>query len=172
MELEDKTGMKSRERKIIYQGGFTITEIMIVLSLLSIVALIALPSFHHMAVNGHLKSAARDLASDVALLKERALSENRMYRISLNLAGGTYTLQQCNTPGSPCASWTSIQNKNFLGLAGNIDFDSGYTTVMDYSFQPRGIVTSGTIALRNGRGSTATINISPSGRQNVQLNLR
>jgi len=172
MELGDKTGMKSRERKKIRQGGFTITEIMIVLSLLSIVALIALPSFHHMAVNGHLKSAVRDLASDVALLKERALAENRMYRISLNLAGGTYTLQQCNAPGSPCASWAPIQIKNFMGFAGNIDFDSGSTTVTDYSFQPRGIVTSGTIALRNGRGSRAAITISASGRQYVQFNLQ
>jgi prepilin-type N-terminal cleavage/methylation domain-containing protein len=172
MGFRDMTDMKGRGIRTIRQGGFTITEIIIVLSILSIVALIALPSFHHMAVNGHLKSAVRDLASDVALLKERALAENRMYRISLNLAGGTYTLQQCNAPGSPCASWAPIQIKNFMGFAGNIDFDSGSTTVMDYSFQPRGIVTSGTIALRNGRGSTATINISPSGRQNVQFNLR
>ena len=172
MELEDRTGMKSRGRKAIRQGGFTIPEIMIVLSLLSIVALIALPSIHHMAVNGHLKSAARDLASDVALLKERALAENRMYRISLDLAGGVYTLQQCDVPGSPFASWTEIQSKNFTGFAGNIDFDSGITTVMDYSFQPRGIVTVGTIALRNGRGSTAAITISASGRQYVQFNLR
>ena len=172
MEFGDMTGMKSRGIRTIRQGGFTITEIIIVLSLLSIVALIALPSFQNMAVNGNLKSAARDLASDVALLRERALAENRMYRISLNLAGGTYTLLECDAPGSPCASWTPIQIKNFTGFARDITFDSGSTTIMDYSFQPRGIVTSGTMALRNGRGSTATINISPSGRQNVQFNLR
>ena len=126
MELRDMTRMKSRGIRKIHQGGFTITEIMLVLSLLSIVALIALPSFHHLAVNGHLKSAVRDLASDVALLKERALAENRMYRMSLNLAGGTYTLQQCDAPGSPCASWTPMQIKNFIGFAGNIDFDAGF----------------------------------------------
>jgi prepilin-type N-terminal cleavage/methylation domain-containing protein len=172
MELGDRTGMKNRGRKTIRQDGFTINEIMIVLSLFSIVALIALPSFQNMAANGHLKSAARDLASDVALLRERALAENRMYRMSLNLAGDTFTLQQCSAPGSPCASWTPIQIKNFMGFARDISFDSGHTTVMDCSFQPRGIVTSGTIALRNGRGSTATITISASGRQNVQFNLQ
>jgi len=172
MEFRDRTGMKSRGISAIRQGGFTITEIIIVLSLLSILALISLPSFQNMAVNGHLKSAVRDLASDVALLKERSLAENRMYRISLNLAGGTYTLQQCNSSGSPCASWNTIQIKNLRGFAGNIAFDSGSTTVMDYSFQPRGIVTSGTIVLRNSRDSTAAITISASGRQYVQFNLQ
>jgi prepilin-type N-terminal cleavage/methylation domain-containing protein len=172
MELGDMTGMESRGIRTIRQGGFTITEIMIVLALLSIVALIALPSFHHLAVNGHLKSAARDLASDVALLKERALAENRMYRITLNLGAGTYTLHQCSASGSPCASWDPMQIKNFMGFAGNIGFDSGVTTVTDYSFQPRGIATSGTIALRNGRGSRAAITISASGRQHVQFNLQ
>ena len=172
MEFGDLTGTKSRGRKTIGQGGFTMAELIIVLSILTVVALIAIPSFQRMAVNGHLKSAARDLASDVALLMERAIAENLMYRISLNVAVGTYTLQQCNAPGSPCASWTPIQIKNFMGFASDINFDSGFTTVTDYSFQPRGIVTGGTIALRNGRGSRATITISASGRQNVQLNLQ
>ena len=172
MEFRDLTGTKTRERKTTRRGGFTMAELIIVLSILAVVALIAIPSFQNMALNGYFKSAARDLASDVALLRERALAENRMYRISLNVAGGTYTLQQCNAPGSPCASWTPMQIKNFMGFASDINFDSGFTTVMDYSFQPRGIVTGGTIALRNGRGSMATITISASGRQNVQFNLQ
>ena len=172
MEFGELTGTKSGGRKTIRQGGFTMAELIIVLSILAVVALIAIPSFQSLAQNGRLRSAARDLASDVALLRDRALAENRMYRISLNVAGGTYTLQQCNVPGSPCASWTPIQIKNFMGFAGDINFDSGFTTVTDYPFQPRGIVASGTIALRNGRGSMATITISASGRQNVQFNLQ
>jgi prepilin-type N-terminal cleavage/methylation domain-containing protein len=151
------------------QKAFTLVELMVVVALVVIVMALATPSFQRFAINGNLKGAVRDIASDVALLRERALAENRMYRISLNISGGSYTLQQCNAPGSPCASWTPIQIKNFMGFSSDINFDSGSTTVTD--FQPRGIVTGGTIALRNARGSTGTITISASGRQNVQFNL-
>jgi prepilin-type N-terminal cleavage/methylation domain-containing protein len=162
---------RTKKNNMSNQKAFTLVELMVVVALVVTVMAIATPSFQRFAINGNLKGAARDIASDVALLRERALAENRLYRISLNVAGGSYTLQQCNAPGSPCAAWTPIQIKNFMGFASDINFDSGSTTVTDYSFQPRGIVTSGTIALRNGRGSMGTITISASGRQNVQFNL-
>ncbi len=152
------------------QKAFTLVELIVLLAVIVTLLAIAIPSFQSIATNGNLKSATRDIASDVALLRERCMAENRMYRISLDVAGGTYTLQQCDAPGSPCAAWTPIQIKNFMGFASDINFDSA--TATDYSFQPRGIVTGGTFALRNGRGSTGTITISASGRQNVQFNLR
>ena len=151
------------------QKAFTLVELLVVVALIVIVMGIAAPSFQKLAINGYLKAAARDIASDVALLRQRCMAENRMYRISLNVAGGSYTLQQCDAPGSPCASWTPIQIKNFMSFASDINFDPGSTAVIN--FQPRGTVTSGIIALTNGRGSLGTINISASGRQNVQFNL-
>lgn len=162
---------KTKKNNMSNQKAFTLVELMVVVALVVTVMAIATPSFQRFAINGNLKAAARDIASDVALLRQRCMAENRMYRISLNVGGGSYTLQQCNAPGSPCAGWTPIQIKNFMGFASDINFDSGFTTVTDYSFQPRGIVTSGTIALRNGRGSMGTVTISASGRQNVQFNL-
>ena len=162
--------------------GFTLIELIITLTLIVIVASIAVASFQRLAVNSSLKTAARDVASDFAQLKERAISGDRdannpgnivirMYRISLNVAGNSYQLQQCNNEGSPCGGWTTIQNKNLSAYANDIIFGAG-TAPPNYDFQTRGTVTNGTIVLRNGRNSTGTITINIAGRTNVKFTLQ
>jgi prepilin-type N-terminal cleavage/methylation domain-containing protein len=161
--------------------GFTLIELIITLAIIVIVASIAVPSFQKMAINSSLKTAARDIAADFAQLKARAISgdrdattgnvvANRMYRISLNVAGNSYQFQQCNNEGSPCAGWTTIQTKNLSAYANDIIFDSAGTTVTNYTFQTRGTVDMGTVVLRNSRNSTATLTTNITGRTNVQFN--
>ena len=125
-----------------------------------------------MAINGNLKSAAKDLASDFYNLRQRSMAENRMYRIPLDIASNNYTLQQCNNTGSACGGYATTLTKNLNSVAADIILDAGGTTVVDFFLQPRGVVTNGTIVLRNSRGSTATINVNATGRANVQYNLQ
>ncbi len=162
--------MKNPRKRIKFDRGFTLTELLIILCLITVIGLIALPSFQRMAINGNLRTAARDLASDFFNLRQRAMAENRMYRIPLNVAGNNYTLQQCNNTGSACGGYATTLTKNLTSVAADIAFDVGGTTVADFFIQPRGVATTGRIVLRNGRGSTATINVNATGRANVQFN--
>ena len=164
--------MKNSRDRIKYEPGFTLTELIITICLLSIVGLIALPSYQRMAINGNLKSAAKDLASDFYNLRQRSMAENRMYRIPLDIASNNYTLRQCDNTGSACGGYTTTLTKNLTSVSADIIFDAGGTTVVDFFLQPRGVVTNGTIVLRNSRGSTATINVNATGRANVQYNLQ
>jgi prepilin-type N-terminal cleavage/methylation domain-containing protein len=166
MALDRKRNKKDKGR---HNGrGFTLMELIITMAILTIVALIAVPSFQRIAINGNLRTAARDIASDFALYKQRAIAESCMYRISLNVAGNSYQLQQCNNTGSPCGGWTTIQNKNLSGYATDIIFDAG-TAPANYDFQTRGTVNMGTVILRNSRNSTATLTTNITGRINVQF---
>lgn len=163
--------MKYLKERIKFDRGFTLTELIIILCILTVVGLMAVPSFQRMAINGNLKSAARDLASDFLNLRQLSMAENRMCRIPLDIASNNYTLQQCNTTGSACGGYNTILMKNLASVSNDISFDAGGTTEVDFFIQPRGLATSGRIVLRNSRGSTATINVNATGRANVQFNL-
>ena len=159
-------------------SGVTLLELLIGIAILAIVAGIAYPSFQRLAINNYLKTATRDIASDFAQLKERSLSGdatafgNRMHRLAVNVGANTYQLQQCNNVGAPCGGWTTIQVKNLADYSADIIFDAGATTVLNYDFQPRGTVNSGTIALSNRLGSTAEIRINFTGKSRVLFNLQ
>ena len=170
MALDQKRN-RSNQGSVDFRG-YTLMELLITMAIIAIVALMAVPSFQRIAINSNLKTAARDMAADFALYKERSIAESRMYRIVLNTGGGTYDIQQCGATGSVCAGYNSIQVKNLIQYANDITFDSGATTVTTYFFQTRGTVTNGTIVLRNGRNSAGTLTINITGRTNVQFNLQ
>ncbi len=150
--------------------GFTLVELIITMAIMSIVAMIAIPTFRSIAVNGNLKTAAADLASDFALYRQRALAENTMYQITVD-DGQNYSIQQCTNTGTVCGGWGLVQSKNLAAIAADIAFTTGAAV---YSFQPRGIITAGInpIILANRRGSTATLNITAAGRTSVAFNLQ
>jgi len=166
MALDQKRN-RSNQGSVDFRG-YTLMELLITMAIIAIVALMAVPSFQRIAINSNLKTAARDMAADFALYKERAIAESRMYRIVLNTGGGTYDIQQCGATGSVCGGYNSIQVKNLSQYASDIIFGSG-TTATSYTFQPRGTVSWGTIVLINSRNSTGTIRINPTGRTNVEF---
>ena len=157
--------------------GLTLLEILIAIAILTIVVGIAYPSFQRLATNNYLKTAARDIASDFAQLRERSLSGdaalggNRMHRLAINMGANTYQLQECNNAGVPCAGWNNLQVKSLANFSADIIFDAG-TNNLNYDFQPRGTATPGNIALRNRLGSTANITINITGKPRVQFNLQ
>jgi len=144
------TGSKT-QKFIRKAGGFTLIELIIVLALLAIVAAIASPSFHRMAINAGLRSAAKDIMSDFANLKARAVAENTPFAITF--AGDNYTFPGLANPKSPRA----FGNISITG----VNFGGGSTI----NFQTRGTASAGSVTLReNSRNSEATITVNITGR--------
>jgi prepilin-type N-terminal cleavage/methylation domain-containing protein len=164
--------------------GFTLTELMIVLGILTIVSAISYPVLQRTVINGNLRSAARELIGDFNQQKQRAMSGDtaaigsRVHRISLSLGTNSYTLQRCTGTDIPCQGWEPLQTKNLSFFGNDIVFDPGKTKPTTFDFQPRGTVTflnnetEGTIVLRNNRGSTATIIANLSGRTFVDFKMQ
>jgi len=143
-------------------GGFTVMELMITVGIILIVAGIAYPSFNRMAVNGNLRTAARDIMSDIAALKERAMAENTQYSITFDPANNRYSFPGAVNGKSVSSFGQGIQ------LAGAA-FGAGSTV----TFLTRGTLQQGgNITLTNSRGSTATITCLISGRTYVQFAMR
>ena len=140
--------------------GFTIVEMLIVIVVLGTIAAVASSNWNKYTVNANLRSAARDVASDFFVTREKAVSENANYRVTFDVGANNYVITnlvtgvlQTKTPTSFGADIV-LQSVNF---GGSVDF------------QTRGTVSNGNLVLRNSRGSTATITVNITGRTYVQF---
>jgi prepilin-type N-terminal cleavage/methylation domain-containing protein len=153
------------------QNGFTLLETVIVIVILIIVAAVATPEFRRLAINGHLKAAAKDIVSDIVRTRVKALSENNPnFSMVFDQTNNNYTvptLQSVNLETKSPAYFASDINIS------SITFDGGSTL----TFQTRGTIfpaspASKILTLINSRGSTATITITTTGRVYVQYSLQ
>ncbi len=162
--------------KHIGQKGFSLVELLVVIAIIGIVAAIAIPQLQSYATNSRLKSAARDIMGDIFLCKERAIAENRMYRIAFNIdPANTYTIEQCNNTGSSCTTgYSVIQTKTPTTFGNDIRItNAAFGNNSTINLQTRGTTEAGNVVLDNtSRGSTATITTNITGRTSVQFNLQ
>jgi prepilin-type N-terminal cleavage/methylation domain-containing protein len=152
--------------KINNAKGFTLAELMIVIALIAIMSSIASFSWMRYVNNANLQTAARELQSDMANAKQRAVAEGVNYRITITAGTpGNYTIEQGNAIDSTFAEIaTKIPTANGAGLYINS------TNIID--FQPRGTNSAGTVVLQNSRGSSATITSNITGKTYVTFSMQ
>jgi len=155
--------------------GFSLIELMIVICLLAIIAAIAGINLHAYTLNRNLKSAARDIASDFTLCKQKAVSESKTYQIVFNSpSAGSYTIQTTISTDPTVAKSVSSVGKDITiasaSFAGStVNFNSrGTVSTPSGSLNASG----DTVVLQNSRGSTATVRVFTMGKTNVTFNIQ
>jgi len=157
-DMEEKKNLGSNQR------GFTLLEVIMVSILILILCGIAFQAFNRMSINTNLRTAARDIASDFQLARQRAMAENTILTITFDPGNHTYTVPQ---RGGGTLTKTLAQYR------GGIAINSITIPGAAVSILPRGTTSSapGDIILVNSRASTATININATGRANVTFEM-
>lgn len=151
--------------KIKHDEGFTLVELLIAIAVLAIVAAVAGVNLNAFTLNRNLQSAARNIASDFFLCKERAISENTSYQIVFDIAGRSYTIQ----PGTPSAITRRLSEFGPDIELISASFGSGKTV----HFQTRGTISPfGNVKLKNSRQSKATIKVNMTGRTHVAFDIK
>jgi prepilin-type N-terminal cleavage/methylation domain-containing protein len=140
--------------------GFTVIELIITMAILAVLVLIAIPSFQRIAINGNLKTAARDLIADFNALREKAMAENTQFDLTFDVGNNRYTV----TP----ASGLPNGGKSPASIASDIHLTASAPVTV--TILTRGTLSQGgNVVLTNSRTSTATITYNLSGRTYVQF---
>jgi prepilin-type N-terminal cleavage/methylation domain-containing protein len=139
--------------KVRSSKGFSLIELMIVIAILGIVLAIAAPNFNKYRQNTNLREAARDLASDISLYRQRAVAENIHYQIVFNQAANNYTVQRETVLNSGVynllivtKSPSAISSQVIISDNPLPSFSGG---VPNITIQPRGTMSAGSVTLQH-----------------------
>jgi prepilin-type N-terminal cleavage/methylation domain-containing protein len=156
--------------------GFTLVELVIVIFILAIISAIGGLALHNYTLNRNLRTAARDIASDFTIYKERAVSDNITYRITFDTTvPGSYTIQ--SVVNAVVTNLTTKRPSSFGSDIRIISATFGAGASQTVIFSPRGTVSPlgnaplDCVILQNRRNSRATITVNLTGRTYVTFNI-
>lgn len=138
-------------------GGFTVFEIMVVISIFALLTAISIPFLNKYQPNLKLNSSARNLAADLRYAQQLTITEQVLHLISIDIGAGSYALERIG------AATTTIKE---IILPQEVTFDLASTTVSEIRFNSYGGVSGssvGEIMLKNNNGQSQLILIKPSG---------
>jgi len=158
--------------------GLTIIELVVVMCILAVMVLIAIPNIGRWLPRYRLKSAARDVASNMQLARLGSIKDNREWAVLFDVNGQSYRIISDKGPDGNWGTVDDIEEKvvNLLDYSNTVRFgdgghgsidgdpvDDGVTFVADRAeFNPGGTSTAGTVYLQNKRNDAMAIRVESS----------
>jgi prepilin-type N-terminal cleavage/methylation domain-containing protein len=138
--------------------GVTLIELIVVFVIIAIGAVLVVPNLRPWIINYRLRSATRDISSQLRVAQMKAVSNNLDYRVSFDIGAGTYRLER---------------NSGGWAIEGTVQtLPTGVSIVVPgnnpVTFSPNSSSNGGSIQLSNTK-NTRTITVLPStGRITIQ----
>ena len=120
-----------RAPKLQSQRGFTITELLIVLTLIGILSVISMPTLKGFAATRRLKASAYTLRSLLTFARDMAVTDQTVHLVVFDFDNDRYWLASSETfnPSNPLTSALTAQNSTVVAAVQNrINRNSGLQT--------------------------------------------
>lgn len=157
--------------------GLSLMELLVVITLLGILAAIAIPSFSHWMPDIRLRGSARDLKSDMELAKLMAIRQNAHVALTFNTANDLYTVFLDNGAGAGGVARDLIQNGTeatikSVTMAADVDmYEASFAGgVPRFRFDARGLPngTGGHAYMRNTKNNYIGVRVNMVGRVQIE----
>lgn len=149
-------------RNKIKSRGFSLVEILVFITISSILMAMASSMFRGYQYNRYLKEAAGDLMSDIKLAKQKSMAESVEYTITIDQDNNRYRIQGGATD----------LTKNLNNFKGSISITEQNYSSDTINFRSRGTCDAGHVTLQNSRGSSISIITTPMGRVRSEEKLK
>lgn len=141
--------------------GFTLLEMMMVIAIIGIVGAIAIPNMFSFATNMKLRSASRDLYSNLQQTRIKAIRQSSRWAVRFTSSG--YQIENCGSDNT-CISTTD----NVIVKTVNVSKEYSGVAITNFTnslveFNSEGTSTAGTIVLHNSKANS-TVTVSLVGR--------
>jgi prepilin-type N-terminal cleavage/methylation domain-containing protein len=161
MHLRKKKGTK------ILTAGFTLMELLIVISMIAIISAIAMPQFNQWRQNLQYKETADGILAALRTAKSNAVSHNIQNRLECNPAGNRYRITAGNRAYNS-TTWTTVKQdwttvpQNVTIKTGNCDSSDD----KDFLFNPNGTASAAgnKICVMVGSTKKYEVTVADSGR--------
>ena len=143
-------------------SGFTMTELMVTIAVVAILASLAIPNFIAWLPNYRLRSAAEEIQSTLQFARITAIKENATAKIKFNTANETYQAS-VQKSGGPVRIFRGGR------MPAGIDIFSAVFGVGTFvQFDSRGIANdAGNAEVRNDLGKSKTIEVFLTGNSRI-----
>ena len=136
--------------------GVTLTELLVIIAILGILALIGIPAFRGYQPSLELSRAVRGLIGDLRYAQQLTVSEQIEHGVRFSTSTDSYQIVKHLQPEQILEEKNLPNEVNFQLITGFGDSEA--------VFNPYGAAKeSGTITLINSKNTTSTIEVSPSG---------
>ncbi|MCF7971472.1 MAG: GspH/FimT family pseudopilin [Methylococcaceae bacterium] len=148
-----------------YGQGFTLTELMITVAIVGIVASLAVPSFQDMLERNRLKEAVESLKSDLMFARTEAIKRSANLTVSIKINGSSWCYG-INDSNCDCSTAGSCAIKNVDGSQfQETTVPAGTSTNIPFDFR-RGTAFAGGVTISTSNYSVRS-KVSNSGRITV-----
>ena len=161
-------------------SGFTLAELMVVISIIAIMSAVAIPSLVSWLPNYRLSGAARDVLSAIELARLTAVRENASVGVSFTPGSAAYQLWVDNGEGGGAANDCSQNGTERILRNGQMPYSIAMSSAvfgaassfrfngMGLPLQTDGSPGGGSVVLTNSKGKTRTITLSSGGNARIQ----
>jgi len=143
-----------------YRGSMLVS-FLVVLGIITLLATIAIPYLRKYQPDLKLRSAARNLASDIRYAQQLAVTQQKVHVVFFDTAHNRYLIQRLDT------ATTTIKTVNLDPVLSYQQITGLNNNYVYYNFYG-GVSQAGQVILKNSNNLTSTINIKASGYVELQ----